>query len=385
MSSLNKAEAICLYETRLREEQNFALLNFGEDQSPHLYIGDAWEETIPENIPKKNAVLLLAYELKNSIEKVRSTNPAHIQVPSCAVLRNPEIMALPSLSEFLIPAEGKAETPVFRCRFTREEYIAAVRSLLKHIQQGDVYEVNFCIEFYAEQVSIDPYRVFASLNTITQAPFSGFVRKKELFMMCGSPERFLKKSGRHVFSQPIKGTIRRGKNADEDEQLKAQLRNDPKEQSENVMIVDLVRNDLSRIAEPGSVRVDELFGIYSFPTVHQMISTVSCNIPEGLLPHEILLPAFPMGSMTGAPKIRAMELIDEYEKSSRGWYSGSFGYINSLGDFDMNVVIRSLFYDRKNAYLSFSVGSAITALSDPEKEYDECLLKAEALLKAIGN
>ena len=269
-------------------------------------------------------------------------------------------------------------------RLTKAAYLEKVKALQQHIQLGDIYEVNFCQEFYAEQVQINPINLYLKLNEKSPTPFSCFVKHNDNYLLCASPERFIKKTGDKIISQPIKGTIKRGETKAEDEVLKEQLKNDPKERSENVMIVDLVRNDLSKIAQKDSVNVDELCGIYTFPQVHQMVSTVSANLKSNIDFNDILKATFPMGSMTGAPKVRAMELIEEYETTKRGLYSGTVGYINDNGDFDFNVVIRSITYNQKNNYLSYMVGGAITALSNPEKEYEECLLKAKAMLEVLS-
>ena len=245
--------------------------------------------------------------------------------------------------------------------------------------------MNFCHEFYAENAIVDPFEVYLKLNRVSPMPFSCFYRNKDKYLMCASPERFLKKEGSKIISQPIKGTIKRGVTPKEDEALKNQLLNDPKERSENVMIVDLVRNDLSRTAKKGSVKVDELFGIYSFPQVQQMISTVSAEVKEEHHFVDVIKYAFPMGSMTGAPKIKAMELIEKYETTKRGLYSGTAGYITPAGDFDFNVVIRSILYNASEKYLSFTVGNAITHNSISESEYEECLLKAKAMFEVLEN
>jgi para-aminobenzoate synthetase component 1 len=273
----------------------------------------------------------------------------------------------------------------FKSRISKKEYLDKVNYLKGQIQQGNIYEVNFCQEYYAENVEI-PFELDAyfKLNHITQAPHSAFMQWDEFMVMCGSPERFIKKEGTRLFSQPIKGTSPRGKDTEEDEQLKKSLSTDEKERSENIMIVDLVRNDLSRVAEQNSVQVDELCGIYTFETVHQMISTVSCQVKEDIALTDILKATFPMGSMTGTPKLRAMELIEETESFKRGLYSGSIGYITPDGDFDLNVVIRTFLYNKNERYLSCSVGSAITIKSDPEKEYEECLVKVQRLMDGMN-
>lgn len=280
-----------------------------------------------------------------------------------------------------IPDGNKIE---FRALTSRQQYTETVKQIKNDIRLGEVYELNFCIGFEARGAEIDPYFVFEQLFRLNRAPFSALLKYEDLFLVCGSPERFIRKNQNRLIEQPIKGTAKRGATETEDEQIKSELYNSTKERAENVMIVDLVRNDLSKIAEKGSVHVDELFGIYTFPNVHQMISTVSCSVNEKNSFNDIIAATFPMGSMTGAPKFRAVELINKYENFNRGLYSGAVGRMDKNGDFDFNVVIRSLFYDRKNRYLSIAVGSAITALSDPQQEYEECLLKAASLLKAVN-
>lgn len=269
-------------------------------------------------------------------------------------------------------------------RTDRDRYIQRVQSLKKEIQFGNIYEVNYCQEYYAENCEIsDPIDTYFKLNSHTKAPFSAFVHVDEFSIFCASPERYIKKTGSKLISQPIKGTAPRSSNPQVDEQLKTELYNNPKERSENVMIVDLVRNDLSKIAAKNSVQVDELCGIYSFPTVHQMISTVSCELKEKVSFTDALRATFPMGSMTGAPKEMALKLIEEHEDFKRGLYSGSIGYIDPEGNFDFNVVIRSVIYNHMLKTISCAVGSAITIASDPEKEYEECQIKIGRLLKAL--
>ena len=204
-------------------------------------------------------------------------------------------------------------------------------------------------------------------------------------MLSASPERYLKKVGEKVISQPIKGTAKRSFDIEQDAFLKKELKNSAKERSENIMIVDLVRNDLSHTATKGSVVVEELCQVYTFKQVHQMISTIISKVDATVSPVEIIKTTFPMGSMTGAPKVSAMKIIEELEVTKRGLYSGAVGYFTPTGDFDFNVVIRSILYDAKKQYLSFSVGSAITAQSIPENEYEECLLKAKAMFEVLQN
>lgn len=265
----------------------------------------------------------------------------------------------------------------------KKRYIEKCRMLKTHIQRGDIYEINFCVEFSAGDVSIDPFKVFSRLDALSYAPHACLAKFGATWVICSSPERFLQRKGNTLITQPIKGTARRGNTPEEDERLKTGLRNSLKEQTENVMIVDVARHDLSRLAGKGTVKVEELFGIYSFKQVHQMISTVSCELKENSSFDEILRATFPMASMTGAPKIRAVQLIEEHEDFDRGFYSGSIGVLQPGGDFDLNVVIRSIIYDEERRRISFAAGSALTALSDPEQEWEECMLKAKAMMEVL--
>jgi para-aminobenzoate synthetase component 1 len=272
--------------------------------------------------------------------------------------------------------------PFIQHRISKNEYLSTVKQIKAHIQQGDIYEMNYCMEFYSE-AEINPEEIYWQLNEVSPMPFSVFFRNGEHYAACASPERFIARCGNKVISQPMKGTARRGQTPAEDYEIKKLLAKNQKEQSENVMIVDLVRNDLSRTAQKGSVKVKELFGVYTFNQVHQMISTVVSEKRDDVSNIDTIRNAFPMGSMTGAPKIRAMELIEKYEQTKRGLFSGSIGYMSPDGNFDFNVVIRSILYNEKEKYISFMVGSAITANSDEEKEYEECMLKAKAMLNVF--
>lgn len=346
----------------------------------------------------------LSYDLKNDLEDLKSQNFDGLQFPELFffqpkklfLLRGNqlEIAYLPVCDDELDedwesiqkqPVAG-LKAPVFldiQARISPEAYLEKVKALQKHIQAGDVYEANFCMEFYAENASIDPWQQFQKLNAISHPPFAVFLRNNHHYLLSASPERYLKKVGHKLISQPIKGTARRFADAGLDAQVKEQLSADPKERSENIMIVDLVRNDLSRTASKGSVQVEELCGIYSFEQVHQMISTVTSEMLSEYKAVDALQTTFPMGSMTGAPKISALQIIEQLEETKRGLYSGAVGYFTPEGDFDFNVVIRSILYNAQNQYVSFSVGSAITALSEPEKEYQECLIKAQAMLQVL--
>ncbi|MCE3229527.1 MAG: anthranilate synthase component family protein [Bacteroidetes bacterium] len=273
---------------------------------------------------------------------------------------------------------------VLKAGTTRHEYIQKINFLKEQIQKGNIYEINYCVNFFSGEQEIDPLSVYLKLNEFTKAPYSSMVKLGDDFIISGSPELFLKKEGQLLSTKPIKGTARRGKDKEEDLHLKEQLYNSVKERTENVMAVDVARNDLSRLAKRGTVEVNKLYNIETYETVHHMVSTVKCELRDEITFDEIIDATFPMASMTGAPKIKAMQLIDESETFNRNFYSGAMGVIEENGDFELSVNIRSVFYNQKTKQLSIAVGSAITHLCEPEKEYDECLLKANALLRALN-
>jgi para-aminobenzoate synthetase component 1 len=353
----------------------------------------------------------LSYDLKNNIEHLHSNNYDGLHFPDLFFFQPKKLFLVKGnqleiqylsgcddevdsdLEEILAScqkehnlntfASNSPNTVSIKQRVSKEEYLSKVTKMLTHISRGDIYEANFCIEFYAENATINPETVYKKLNLISEPPFAVFFKNNDHFLISASPERYIKKDGLKVISQPIKGTARRLFDVEQDEISRSELENDPKERSENIMIVDLVRNDLSKTATKASVNVEELCGIYSFKQVHQMISTVVSEIENTTAAVEVLQTTFPMGSMTGAPKISAMNIIENLEETKRGLYSGAAGYFTPDGNFDFNVVIRSILYNCDNHYLSFSVGSAITAKSNPESEYEECLLKAKAMFEVL--
>lgn len=346
--------------------------------------------------------LTLSYDLKKDIHGLESANDDPVDYPDVVLMVPQTVLAIENGEETVLKGSLNEEMHIIRRQLiakefapvrlskklhpqiSKEAYMQHVSALKEELQYGNIYEINYCQSFLAEDVHIpDELGFFKTLNSFTHTPFAAYVHLPEHSVFCASPERFIQKTGSRLISQPIKGTIKRSKNAQEDEALKQQLYNDPKERSENVMIVDLVRNDLSMIAQKASVNVDELFGIYSFDTVHQMISTISCAVKPELNFTDILKATFPMGSMTGAPKRSAMQLIEKHEDFKRGLYSGSIGYIDPNGDLDLNVVIRTLIYNRTSEVITCPVGSAITINADPEKEYDECSVKIHSFLDHI--
>ena len=345
----------------------------------------------------------LSYDLKNEIDNLQSSladklgfpdlfffipkhvlllDEKHLQVGSFVDDHEEIFSSIINLS--LTESVISRQDFVVKQKMDKESYLRSISTIKDHIRRGDCYELNFCQEFYADDITIDPVAVFSRLSHVSPNPFSAFYKTDNRYLLCASPERYLKKTGQQLISQPIKGTsVRLVNNKELDQTQRDKLFESQKERSENVMVVDLVRNDLARICIEGTVKVDELFGIYSFPQVHQMISTISGELRPGNDFVDIIRATFPMGSMTGAPKRKVMQLIEKYEQSRRGLFSGAVGYITPGGDFDFNVVIRSVLYNAANRYLSFSTGSAITHYSDPEQEYEECLLKGEAIRQVL--
>ncbi len=357
----------------------------------------------------------LSYDLKNNIEDLKSNNFDGLDFPDLYFFQPKklfllkgnqleicylnmcddevevdfsEICSFVSSFKFATPVALSGSSQVYNVeiqqKIAKEKYIQKVSKILEHIYRGDIYEANFCMEFFAENATINPLEKYLKLNEISKAPFSVFFKNNKHFLLSASPERYLKKVNENLISQPIKGTSKRFSNKIEDDNSKLELSQNPKERSENIMITDLVRNDLSKTAQKGSVLVDELCKVYSFLQVHQMITTIASKLNPDFSILDALKTTFPMGSMTGAPKISAMQIIEDLEETKRGLYSGSVGYFTPNGDFDFNVVIRSILYNQDKKYVSFSVGSAITSLSIPEQEYDECLLKAKAMFEVLG-
>lgn len=340
------------------------------------------------------------YDLKNEIEHLSSQNFDGLNFPdlyffvpeNIVFIKDNTVEVIANDAEQLFDAiEQQVISPTkpssieIKTRFNKDDYLSAVDKIKEHITRGDIYVTNFCQEFYADDALIDPIDAFLHLNEISPTPFTSFFKWNNNYILCASPERFLAKRGNKLISQPIKGTAKRGKTPLEDEAIKQELRNHTKELQENVMVVDLVRNDLTRSAKQGTVKTEELFGIQSFAQVHQMVSTIVCQLADDISPIQAIKNTFPMGSMTGAPKISAMQLMESYERTKRGVYSGAIGYFGPDDDFDFNVVIRSLLYNAEKKYLSFQTGSAITYHADPEKEYEECLLKAKAIMQVLDN
>lgn len=346
----------------------------------------------------------LTYDLKNDLEDLKSQNYDGLEFPELYFFQPKKLFLikgdsveiqylrmvdddiendLNSIESIMNTNETIEHSIKIKLRIHKDDYFKKVNQMLAHIYRGDIYEANFCQEFYAEDTDIHPLETYHKLNEISKTPFATFFKLYDKYLLSASPERYLKKSGNTIISQPIKGTAKRSKDDVEDSRLKSELENNTKERSENIMIVDLVRNDLSQTAIKGSVKVEELCKVYTFNQVHQMISTITSQIETTTHPVEVIKTTFPMGSMTGAPKISAMQIIEQLEETKRGLYSGAVGYFSPTGDFDFNVIIRSILYNDTNKYVSYSVGSAITAKSDPQSEYEECLIKAKAMREVL--
>ncbi|WP_199117355.1 anthranilate synthase component I family protein [Pedobacter sp. ASV28] len=382
-----------------RYGQYECIIAFGNENELHAQTGKAFSTLKSFYEQYKDWLFgFLSYELKNEVEDLSTTQTDQLDFPDLyffipqhiigikegkiEVLKGSPTM-ISAIEQFSF-IESRSEKISIESRFSKDNYLEQVKKIQQHIKRGDIYEVNFCQEFFAQHAQINPVVVYSELSKISPTPFSGFFKIKDKYILSATPERFLCKRGNKLISQPIKGTAKRSTDTKQDLSIKQDFKANKKEQAENVMIVDLVRNDLTKSAKKGTVKVDELFGIYSFPQVYQMISTISCELDPKIHFVDAIKNTFPMGSMTGAPKLRAMQLIDTYENSKRGVYSGSFGYISPNGDFDFNVIIRSILYNSSTKYLSFQVGGAITYQSDPEQEYEECLLKASAIMGVLS-
>ena len=404
---VNQFNIFCLLDNRHYDFNKPAfecLLAAGAKTNVEVSAGKAFEVLRHFYAENKNEWLFghFSYDLKNETENLQSNHTdgigfgdLHFFVPEIVIEltdkevkifcdEDADVIYRQIISKSNEIKEQVKTVAVVKNKIDKVNYISIIEKLKQHILRGDCYEINFCQEFFATHAHIDPLYIYSRLTELSPNPFSVFYKLNTRYCLCASPERYLNKEGNRIISQPIKGTSKRNAaNAAEDEKEKNYLSESEKEKSENVMVVDLVRNDLSRICKAGSVQVDELFAVYSFPQVHQMISTVSGEIEKGKDWIDCIEATFPMGSMTGAPKKKVMELIEQYEQTKRGLFSGAIGYIKPGGNFDFNVVIRSILYNATEKYLSFQAGGGITYNSDPALEYEESLLKAKAMIKVL--
>ncbi len=355
-----------------------------------------------DTYPRDYILGYFAYDLKNNetrnsylTESIDSENDLFLVVPEHVIIKTTKSnlyfgsSTLQFINQFISDSESKSDADQkspsleLKAQTKKETYLNDILNIKAQIQNGIIYEMNYCVNFRNQFEQFSPVDTYIKLTNIADAPFSAFVNDGQNYILSASPERFLNKRNELLTSQPIKGTAKRGSNAEKDLEIKKQLAADPKELSENVMIVDLVRNDLAKVAKKKSVRVEELCQPYTFKTVHQLISTISCQLRPNISFTDMLQALFPMGSMTGAPKISAISNINQFESFRRGIYSGAIGYIAPNGNFDFNVVIRSILANMATKQISCGVGGAITINSDPNKEYEECLLKLKAIQNAL--
>jgi len=279
-----------------------------------------------------------------------------------------------------IKVRGK-KNHLLNSNFTKSQYLQAVQAAKKYIREGDIYQVNLSQRFHGK-LTMAPEMLYQSLRGVNPAPFAGYLNFGQIKVLSSSPERFLKVKGREVQTRPIKGTRPRGDTEKKDKKLAEELLASTKDRAELIMIVDLERNDLGRICEFGSVKVPELLTLEAFPTVFHTVSTIEGQLKQGKDRIDLLKATFPGGSITGAPKIRSMEIIDELEPTTRGIYTGALGYFGFNDTMDINIVIRTLLVKNEDFY--FQVGGGIVADSDPEKEFQETLDKAKALILACS-
>ncbi|MFA0816248.1 MAG: aminodeoxychorismate synthase component I [Anaerofustis sp.] len=268
-----------------------------------------------------------------------------------------------------------------RSNFTHEQYIDALKTIHEYIRTGDIYQVNLTQRFEADLIA-SPQVLYQVLRKVNPAPFASIIEFGDGTIVSSSPERYLKLTDRQMQTRPIKGTTPRGKSAQEDWENRIILEQSEKDHAELLMIVDLERNDFGRVAKTGTVKVPELFVIETYPTVYHLVSTVTGELEEGKSAVDLIRASFPGGSITGAPKIRAMDIIDELEPSARNVYTGSIGYIGFDGDMDLNIVIRTFVCKGGKAY--FQAGGGIVWDSDNESEYEETYHKAAALIESIS-
>lgn len=345
-------------------------------------------EALKQFRSEKNSWLFgfAGYDLKNFTENLTSQNPPLTNIPDLYFME-PDILIQIGENEVnlldgtpdpegevrsILPGSVESELQPL---LAKEEYIENVKTIQQRIHQGDFYEMNYTFPLCGSYVG-DPYWLYSRMREVNPVPFGAFISDENFSACCASPERFLKKDGLAIRSEPIKGTAPRSFDGEMDKINKEQLLNE-KNRAENLMIVDLVRHDLSRVSRPGSVKVSNLYDVQTFGTVHQLISTVESVAYENVDPVDIIKSCFPMGSMTGAPKIEVMKTIDELEIYKRGLYSGAIGYMTPDDDFDFNVVIRTAILQGNSLF--YPVGGAITSDSNPEAEWEESLIKSRSL------
>ena len=292
-----------------------------------------------------------------------------------------ELQQLVAQATTVVQEEVHGSPSAVRANFTKEDYMDAVNRLIAYIVEGDVYIANMTQQLLLES-NLTPYDLFCILREKNPSPFGGFLQYRDFQVVSASPERFLQMRNGLIETRPIKGTRKRGATVAEDNQMRKELEQSEKDRSELLMIVDLERNDLNRVCVPGSVTVRELFAVEAYATVFHLVATVTGQLRPELDVVDLLDAVFPGGSITGAPKYRAMEIIDELEHSRRNLYTGSMGYLSLNGDCDLNIIIRTALH--QNGTYHLGVGGGITCESEPEFEYEETLQKAKAIVTALN-
>jgi anthranilate synthase component 1 len=304
---------------------------------------------------------------------------------SALVAEHPDVMDRMAAELFGIDRDTTASLTVLDelSAEPAETFRAHVRTIKEYLLAGDVFQVNLSRGWQGQFTpDVDPIRMYRALRAANPAPFGGFMIHGELALLSSSPERLVEVEGRAVQTRPIAGTHPRGRNPEQDEELSRRMLAHPKEQAEHIMLIDLERNDLGRVCEPGSVEVDELMVLESYAHVHHIVSNVRGTLRAGVSPVDVIRAVFPGGTITGCPKVRCMEIIAELEGQGRGFYTGSMGYLDRTGHMDLNILIRSMLVGPKS--LSFRTGAGIVADSDPGREVSETLHKARGLLAALG-
>jgi para-aminobenzoate synthetase component I len=402
----NQYDTVSCYLSNSQTDKYDLLIAVGEVKSIPFDENQDYFDNLKQNLKTRKDWYFgyFGYDLKNQTDRLLSQNMDNTNAPK-AYFYIPKIVIYIRNNELTIESKHKSPDDIhseiskwkindksynisnkkIQNRTPKEDYLKDVANIRKHIIDGDVYELNYCQEYFIENTEIDkPLNLFFTLNALAQTPFAAYQKIDGVYTICASPERFFMKNSKNITSQPIKGTAKRGESKSEDDRIMQSLTNDEKNKAENIMIVDLVRNDFAKSCKTGSIKVEKLFEIKTFNLVHQMVSTVVGELKPSVHVIDAIRNAFPMGSMTGAPKHMAMQLIDTYEKTSRNIYSGAMGYFEPNTDCDFNVIIRTIIYNSKNKYLSYQVGGAIVYDSIPEEEYLETLVKAKGMVGVIG-
>ena len=398
--TITEEDGVC-YQNRIPQDESF-------ESIMSRYLEEHREEN-PTCLPLiSGAVGYLTYDYGRKFEHIATRHPKKLQIPDAQFVFYDNYLIEDTQEQRLwLTAKGELQDPQssiaqiqrqigncptaplparhsqsshFTPNFQKEEYKQAIHRMISYITEGDIYIANMTQQLQVDS-PIDPYEAFAYLRTYNPSPFGGYLNYGDFQIVCSSPERFLQVRDGQIETRPIKGTRKRGDTPQEDAALRQELADSSKDHSELLMIVDLERNDLNHVCIPGSVKVTENFSVETYATVFHLVSTIVGTLKPSLGIMDLIRPAFPGGSITGAPKIRAMEIIDELEHDRRNLYTGSIGYLSLDGSCDLNIVIRTAIHQNGHYYLG--VGGGITCESDLEFEFEETLQKAKAVLEAL--